>query len=113
MLFCRLKLRTAAVYHFAGFIELRLPRGYLSISCVELSLGVFKLLAVRLKLRVDLGLLLAMGLKAFAAVCDILLDKAYTALSILDFALDQTRLYSLTVAWAAASSALRRSISAV
>ena len=38
-----------------------------------------------------------MGLKAFAAVCDILLDKAYTALSILDFALDQTRLYILTV----------------
>ena len=71
LLFCRLKLCAAAAYHLARSIKLRLSGLYLGIACVKLSLCILKLLAIRLKLGIDLGALLTVDLKALVIALDI------------------------------------------
>ena len=71
LLFCRLKLCAAAAYHLARSIKLRLSGLYLGIACVKLSLCILKLLAIRLKLGIDLGALLTVDLKALVIALNI------------------------------------------
>ena len=87
LLFCRLKLCAAAAYHLARCIKLGLTGSDLCIARVKLSLGILKLLAIRLKLGIDLGALLTVNLKALVIALDIRIIKTYAVVCSFDLPL--------------------------
>ena len=87
LLFCRLKLSAAAAYHLARSIKLRLSGLYLGIACVKLSLCILKLLAIRLKLGIDLGALLTVDLKTLVIALNIRIITADTVVCSFDLPL--------------------------
>ena len=87
LLFCRLKLCAAAAYHLARSIKLGLTGSDLGIACVKLSLCILKLLAIRLKLGIDLGALLTVDLKTLVIALNIRIITADTVVCSFDLPL--------------------------